>query len=90
MNWEALLYLLGRVGFGDRWRQWNIPVFFPQYNSWFLINESPTGFFKSTSRDSRQRHPLSPMLFLLMMVAFRRMIRRMEGLASLEVLGTMV
>ena len=55
-----------------------------------LINESPTGFFKSNSRDSRQRHPLSPMLFLLMMVAFRRMIRRMEGLASLEVLGTMV
>jgi len=43
-----------------------------------LINGSPADFFGS-SRGLRQGDPLSPMLFLIMMEVFSRMLRRVEG-----------
>ena len=43
-----------------------------------MINGSLTDFFGS-SRGLRQRDPLSPILFLILMEVFSRMLRRVEG-----------
>ena len=43
-----------------------------------MINGSLADFFGS-SRGLRQGDPLSPMLFLILMEVFSRMLRRMEG-----------
>lgn len=48
-----------------------------------LVNGSPADFFGS-SRRLRQGDPLSPMLFLVMMKVFSRMVKRMEGAGLLS------
>ena len=47
-----------------------------------LVNGSPSDFFGS-SKGLRQGDPLSPMLFLVMMEVFSRMLKRMEGASLL-------
>ena len=54
-----------------------------------LVNGSPTNFFDS-SRGLRQGDPLSPMLILVMIEVFRRMLKRLEGQDYFVVLGLMV
>ena len=48
-----------------------------------LVNGSPANFFGS-SRVRRQGDLLSPMLFLVMMEVFSRMVKRMEGVGLLN------
>ena len=48
-----------------------------------LVNGSPTDFFGS-SRGLRQGDSLSPLLFLVMMEVFTRMVKRMEGVGLLS------
>ena len=48
-----------------------------------LVNGFPTNFFDS-SRGLRQGDLLSPMLFLVMMEVFSRMVKRMEGAGLLS------
>ena len=48
-----------------------------------FVNESPTDFFGS-SRGLKQGDPLSPMLFLVMMEVFSKMVKRMEGAGLLS------
>ena len=77
VNWEALLNLLHRMGFGVKWCKWiHSCISTVQFS--VLINGSPAYFFGS-SRGLRQGDPLSPMLFLIMMEVFSRMLRRVEG-----------
>ena len=77
VNWEALLDLLNRMGFGVKWCKWiHNCISTVQFS--VLIKGSPTDFF-SSSRGLRQGDPPSPMLFLIMMEVFSRMLRRGEG-----------
>ena len=77
VNWEALLKLMKKMGFGEKWCSW-IRTCISTVQFSMLVNGSPANFFGS-SRGLRQGDLLSPMLFLVMMEVFSRMVKRMEG-----------
>ena len=81
VNWEALLKLLKKMGFGEKWCSW-IRTCISTVQFSVLVNRSPADFFGS-SRGLRQGDPLSP-LFLVMMEVFSRMVKRMEGASLLS------
>ena len=65
MNWNCLLYLLERMGFGYCWCHW-MKTCISTVQFFVLVNGSLAGFFGS-SWGLRQGDPLSPLLFLLIM-----------------------
>ena len=81
VNWEALLKLLKKIGFGEKWCSWiRTYIFTVQFS--VLVNGTLADFFGS-SRGLRQGDPLSPLSFLVMMEVFSRMVKRMEGASLL-------
>ena len=82
VNWEALLKLMKKMGFGEKWCSW-IRTCISTVQFSVLINESPTNFF-GNSRGLRHGDLLSPMLFLILMEVFSRMVKRMEGAGLLS------
>ena len=74
VNWEALLDLLN---VGVKWCKW-IHTCISTVQFSVLINGSLVDFFGS-SRGLRQEDLLSPMLFLIMMEVFSRMLKRVQG-----------
>ena len=82
VNWEAFLDLLKRMGFWVRWCRW-IRTCISTVQFSILFNGSLADFFGS-SRGLRQGDPLSPMLFLVMMEVFIKMMKRVEGTGLLR------
>ena len=82
VNWEALLDLLKRMGFGVRWCRW-IRTCISTVQFSVLVNGAPVNFFGS-SRGLRQGDPLSPLLFLVMMEVFSKMMKRVEDAGLLR------
>lgn len=63
VDWVFLHYMLGRMGFGKKLRDWiHACVSFAQF--FVLVNGSPKGFFKS-SIGIRQGDLLSPMFVIV-------------------------
>jgi hypothetical protein len=73
VSWDFLLYPQRRCGFGQKWCSW-IAFCISPTSFFVLINGLLAGFFNS-SRGVRQRDPLSPFLFVIVMEAFSRMVK---------------
>jgi hypothetical protein len=71
VNWDFLLYMLRRCGFGERWCSW-IAHCISSVRFSVLVNGTPSDFF-SSSRGLRQGDPLSPLLFVIMIEAFSKL-----------------
>nr|KYP47550.1 Transposon TX1 uncharacterized [Cajanus cajan] len=73
VNWGFLLYMLQRLGFNCKWRQWIMECLVSAKVS-VLVNRSPTEEF-TTQRGLRQGDPLAPFLFLVVAEGMSGMMR---------------
>jgi hypothetical protein len=71
VNWDFLLYMLRRCGFGERWCSWIAHCISSVHFS-VLVNGTPSDFF-SSSRGLRQGDRLSPLLFVIVMEALSQL-----------------
>ncbi|KAB1210543.1 hypothetical protein CJ030_MR6G010839 [Morella rubra] len=81
VNWSFLLYMLRRCGFGVKWCRW-IEFCISAVKYSVIVNDTPEDFFSGTL-GLRQGDPLSPFLFILVMVAFSRMLNKLVEIGAI-------
>lgn len=82
VNWEFLDYMLGRMGFGKKWRKWMGRCYGTAHYS-FLVNGTTVEHFQG-SRGLRQGNPLSPFLFLVVADVFGALLSKAFNAGILE------
>ena len=82
VNWDALFYLVDRMGFGVKRRGW-IKACMTTVHFSIIANGSPVGFFGS-SCGLRQGDPLSLLLFLLIMEVLSGILKKIEDCGLLR------
>ena len=80
VNWDFLIYVMRRMGFGDKWIIWISHCIFSASYA-MVINGSPSQFF-SAFRGLWHGDLISPLLFSLVMEVFTRMLKS-AAMASL-------
>jgi len=85
VSWAFLLELLGKLGFGPRWRDL-LSGLLTSSSTQILLNGTP-GEFIQHKRGLRQGDPLSPMLFILVMDALNWMVTRAAEAGLLQPLS---
>ncbi|GKB31372.1 RNA-directed DNA polymerase, eukaryota, reverse transcriptase zinc-binding domain protein [Tanacetum coccineum] len=74
VRWDFLDDVLGKFGFGDKWRKW-IRCCLNSSKGSIIINGSPTTEF-NFGKGLKQGDPLSPFLFLLVMESLHILFQR--------------
>ena len=74
VNWDFLDFVLEKKNFGSRWRRW-ITGCLSSVSYSVMINGRPRGKFKGY-KGLRQRDPLSPFLFTLVVGGLSRLIEK--------------
>jgi hypothetical protein len=83
--WPFLLNTLQAFGFGEHWRRW-VGTLLSSATSRILLNGRPGKHIKHR-RGVRQGDSLSPMLFIIMMEVFARLVAAAENEGLLRPLG---
>ncbi|GLT56373.1 hypothetical protein SLA2020_294170 [Shorea laevis] len=76
VNWFYLDWMMGRFGFGAKWRGW-IKECLSTARCSVLVNGSPTEEFV-VEKGLRQGDPLSPFLFLMIMEGLNGLVKKAE------------
>jgi hypothetical protein len=74
VSWSFLDYMLGRFGFGVKWRAW-MKTCVCNGNLSVLVNGSPTEQV-NISKGLKQGDPLAPFLFLIVAEGFSGVMRK--------------
>jgi len=86
VDWKFLYYMMGRLGFNERWIKW-IRACLESATVSILVNGSPIDEFKP-KRGLRQGDPLAPFLFLIVVEGMTGLVReasRKKLLKGIEV-----
>ena len=73
INWDYLILVMEKMGFGKRWIDW-VKWCISSTSFSVLVNASLVGFFCS-SRGLRQGNPLSPYVFVIGMKTLSRLVK---------------
>lgn len=89
VNWEFLLEVLEKRGFGPKWMMW-VKIILYNGSVGISVNNVEGKFFKKTGKGLRQKDPLSPILFNFVVDILSRMLDKAVHHGPIRGLGTSI